>query len=441
MATFTSVTGLSGTASAVLTTLHFSPKLTGTASALTTTVASIRKDDVASVHGTAAATTTVTCALTTSKVSLRGTVSATLTTLASLRKNGVGSLRGTAAATTTALQDPKEVDVSLQPLTSFSANYAYGDSRASLQPLTAEGDSGLIVESFAIVEGVFYPLSGYGHCLTGGLGQGSVTFKYLWAMASDRPYAAAAPTLEALTTEGYGTIPDVDLVLSFSYAYVTYNVSADSQAQATSTTTIAKVITASEGSTAIASSSASATCTLTLESGSGAVGVSSTYILGEEYETWAFTLDSEHTPGYRYEGFNFNSFARLVSAAGDRYYGADESGIHELSGSTDNGTPIPSSIITGRHAEGSEHLQQVVTGYLAGTSAGQLVLRVVTETGAIYSYTAEAALGTNPTRQRVKLGRGLKSHFWQLEVKNQNGEDFDLMGVDVLPVVLKRRIK
>jgi hypothetical protein len=162
---------------------------------------------------------------------------------------------------------------------------------------------------------------------------------------------------------------------------------------------------------------------------------------GIEYDVWAFTLDSEHLPGYRYENFNFNSFARLSTGAGDLYYGADDTGIYELTGGTDNGTQIRASIITGRHAEGSEHLSQVVSGYLAGTSTGQLVLRVITDTGTIYSYTAEAALGTYPTRQRVKLGKGLKSSFWQFEVKNQNGEDFDLMGVDVLPVVLKRRIK
>jgi hypothetical protein len=162
---------------------------------------------------------------------------------------------------------------------------------------------------------------------------------------------------------------------------------------------------------------------------------------GIEYDVWAFTLDTEHTPGYRYENYNFNSFARLSTGAGDLYYAADDSGIHELTGGTDNGTQIKASILTGRHAEGSEHLQQVLTGYLAGTSAGQLVLRVVTDSGTIYSYTAEAALGTNPTRQRVKLGRGLKAHFWQLEVKNQSGEDFELMNIDVLPVILKRRIK
>jgi hypothetical protein len=162
---------------------------------------------------------------------------------------------------------------------------------------------------------------------------------------------------------------------------------------------------------------------------------------GIEYDVWAFTLDSEHTPASRYENFNFNSFAKLSTGAGDLYYAADDTGIFELTGGTDNGTQIQASLLTGRHAEGSEHLQQVLTGYLAGTSTGQLVLRVITDSGAIHSYTAEAALGTNPTRQRVKLGKGLKSNFWQFEIKNQSGEDFNLMNVDVLPVVLKRRIK
>ena len=47
---------------------------------------------------------------------------------------------------------------------------------------------------------------------------------------------------------------------------------------------------------------------------------------------------------------------------------------------------------------------------------------------------------TDMTQQRVDIGRGVRGTYWELEILNENGDDFDLADLTLLPVVLDRRV-
>lgn len=101
----------------------------------------------------------------------------------------------------------------LEPLGTFASNKPYADARVSFVPLTTtSGRDNTLTPSYALVSGAFAPLLGSGYMLTGGNSVASdPRFKPLDTFASDKPYAEADTSFEAMgTVTGY--------VGAFSYA-------------------------------------------------------------------------------------------------------------------------------------------------------------------------------------------------------------------------------
>lgn len=156
-----------------------------------------------------------------------------------------------------------------------------------------------------------------------------------------------------------------------------------------------------------------------------------------EQETWVFTLGGEAAPASRYTGFYFNSFAVVDGY----YYAAGIDGIYELGGEDDDGTAIEAAILTASRPQGGvDRLQGMPRVYLLGRSDGILHCEVTDQDGTVYDYPAERALGTRESRQRVKIGRGLRKSVWPIRIKNEGGQDFELIDVGTLPDVLKKRV-
>lgn len=153
-------------------------------------------------------------------------------------------------------------------------------------------------------------------------------------------------------------------------------------------------------------------------------------------DAWAFTLGGEAAPASRYENFDFNSFAALEG----HYYAVGDDGIFELGGEDDDGVGIAGHILTGSRPQGVDRLQRMPILYLTGRSTGVLHCSVVDEEGVAHDYTAERPLGARESRQRVKIGKGLKASLWQLRIGNEAGQDFELMDAGSLPDVQKRRV-
>jgi hypothetical protein len=153
---------------------------------------------------------------------------------------------------------------------------------------------------------------------------------------------------------------------------------------------------------------------------------------GKNLSVWSVNPESGSAA---YENFPFNSFARI----GGRNYGASEAGIFELMGDDDAGAPIRASINLGKRDFGSPALKGISYAYLGVKSTGQMVVRVTTPEGKSYLYQTRSADAFMAT-QRADFGKGLRAHYLELEIYNQEGADFTLERMEFVVNELKRRI-
>lgn len=160
-------------------------------------------------------------------------------------------------------------------------------------------------------------------------------------------------------------------------------------------------------------------------------------LFGEVYQGW--TLNTESGAPTEYQNYPFNSMAKL----GQRYYGAAEDGLFLLDGDTDDGDPIRARILTGEMDFDSPNLKRIERAYMGYTTRGDLVLKVIaTHAGVQTEYWYKAAALTNGerTESRVKIGEGIVSRYWQFELVNSGGADFEIDRWDIDVRDLKRRV-
>lgn len=151
-------------------------------------------------------------------------------------------------------------------------------------------------------------------------------------------------------------------------------------------------------------------------------------------------MNTENKAITEYMNFNFNSMAR---AGVDRYLAAKADGIYKLGGDTDDTAEISAHITTKMFDFGADTFKRMDRAYLGVRNDGELVLKVVTRNtdGEKHENWYELE-ETSPTlrTQRVKIGKGLKSHFWQFTLINKQGSDFELDSIEFKPIILSRRI-
>jgi hypothetical protein len=145
---------------------------------------------------------------------------------------------------------------------------------------------------------------------------------------------------------------------------------------------------------------------------------------------WVVNLDTNAST--QYEQYGFNSFFRR----GNDYYGVANDGIYKLSGDTDNGEPISALIDFENSNLGSTQAKRMSDVYIAA-SGSSLILKVVTA-GRVSYYNTRWS-GAEMKNQRAHLGKGLQSVYWQAGLSNQDGADFEVSGLEFLPIVTQRR--
>ena len=158
----------------------------------------------------------------------------------------------------------------------------------------------------------------------------------------------------------------------------------------------------------------------------------------EEYVGWVMNTEGRK-PISEYKNFNFNAIAKV----GGTYYATGDSGLYALGGDTDEGELIEASLTTMMLDFGSPVQKRVHAAYLGYTSDGRMVLKVRAEDqGHVIEhwYEAVAMVGDAAQTQMVRLGRGLRSRYWQFELVNADGADFEVQMLEVHPVFLNRRV-
>jgi hypothetical protein len=161
--------------------------------------------------------------------------------------------------------------------------------------------------------------------------------------------------------------------------------------------------------------------------------------LGDEQYTGVVMNTEGEMPISTYEGYGFNSFAEI----GGRYYGASDEGVFLLEGATDDGEPIPASLSTMMLDFGSARQKRITSAYLGYTSSGKLLLKVRSVDEGVLKeqwYEARKASASVPQEDMIRLGRGMRSRYWQFELVNVDGADFEIDALELHPVYLNRRV-
>jgi hypothetical protein len=138
----------------------------------------------------------------------------------------------------------------------------------------------------------------------------------------------------------------------------------------------------------------------------------------------------------KYRNYNFNSYAHLEGI----YYGITDDGIYELDGNNDAGTSIDATITLGKKDFDSKQLKRIHMAYIGAHTNGDLILKVVADSGNARYYKMKEQTSGNLKTTRIMLGKGIESRYWQFELTNVNGADLTLDSIAFMAVGLTRRI-
>lgn len=145
-------------------------------------------------------------------------------------------------------------------------------------------------------------------------------------------------------------------------------------------------------------------------------------------------------PISEYDNYDFNSLA----FTGVQMVGTSDDGVYILEGDDDAGVAIDSVLTSMMLDFGSSRQKRVRSAYLGYTSDGQLILKVRTASnGQLVEdwYRAEkVAAQPAPGENYYKVGQGLKSRYWQFELVNEDGADFEVDHLEMHPIFLSRRV-
>jgi hypothetical protein len=137
-----------------------------------------------------------------------------------------------------------------------------------------------------------------------------------------------------------------------------------------------------------------------------------------------------------YTNFPFNSFAKF----NDVWLGAADGGLFVLAGATDDGTFIDAAVRVGITDFSTSHLKRVARMYVGYRADGDMQLNVTTDENQTRSYALRSTGNSGIHGNHVRIGKGLKARYWQFELQNVDGADFELNTMEIKPDVLKRRI-
>lgn len=146
-----------------------------------------------------------------------------------------------------------------------------------------------------------------------------------------------------------------------------------------------------------------------------------------------WVVNTETSASWQYDDYGFNSFLERDG----EYYGVTSNGVYQLSGETDNGAEIDAVIELGSARLKSR--MRVPNVYANVASDGRMIVKVQVDGGEPWYYEARSS-SEELNVHRFDIGRGLLGTNWTLTLMNQDGGDFDLAGMEFLPVATNRRI-
>ena len=331
-------------------------------------------------------------------------------------------------------------DTTLPALFSLGTNRMYGSVQSTLPTLTSTIIASIPVPDVITSITELPIMAGIGHGYTGYIGSATTSLPFLTSLASNRWYGSSSINLPALTAYSgqIGAANEAYAVDGFNFAQLP-------TAQFLGTTGAAHTIQINATASSIKEIHESIYANINPNvnpvvilvadvSGISSISVVITEQTADNSDWGSWVVNYETNAHWRYDNYQFNSFATFNGVT----YGCKDDGIYALTGSTDNGTAIDAKITTAVTDFDNSQKKHMLKSYLGVKSDGDLLLKVLAEGGNVYYY------GVDKTRTsiggtRVNIGRGLASRYWQFELLNVDGADFELDAIEFFPVITSRR--
>lgn len=327
-----------------------------------------------------------------------------------------------------------------EPLVGIGSQGFYSQANLSMEAAEIIAYSEQLTPQVRGANLVVYPMGMTGYCYSGGVGRGDMSFSGLVMIGTDRS-GYGQSTMLMRPVVGRGVSLPGDAVYMFSGVGLSLEVEAHP---------VEVLVVLNSNMTAAAVMSFSVVVDAVATGGIGFVSVSDAEaILGASiFEslkllTDAAVFDSSASvyvvnrnlgSTTRYEQFDF---ARYISVAGFSY-GVKADGVYLIGADTDDGEAIRSSIDFGKQDFKTSQHKALMNAYLTLSSSGTLQLRVVDDSGTEYFYSVRDSERHNTVR--ADLGRGLKANYYELQLYNEGGADFDVSDIEFLVAPLSRRI-
>ena len=123
-----------------------------------------------------------------------------------------------------------------------------------------------------------------------------------------------------------------------------------------------------------------------------------------------------------YDNYDFNSLCRFKG----KHFGATKTGIYDLdTGTTDAGTLIDWNFRTGYLDLEQKNKKKLKQAWLSYKTDGDLILTVIQPNGDEYEYSLQG-IDTTETGLRVKFGKGIRSKYVALDIRNVDGSTITL---------------
>ncbi len=150
------------------------------------------------------------------------------------------------------------------------------------------------------------------------------------------------------------------------------------------------------------------------------------------YVSYAFSPETNSLSTYN--NYNF----KLSTKFNNKYLFANDTGLYEYGGLTDNGDAITSEIATVAFNFNSSNLKQVPSLYLGVDSTDNFILKVRIDGKAEVLYRLNKYTN-NLMTQKVDIGKGLIGRYFQFELITEASE-FNLESIEFMPLEIRRKI-
>lgn len=152
------------------------------------------------------------------------------------------------------------------------------------------------------------------------------------------------------------------------------------------------------------------------------------------FSGWALNLESKLLS--EYAGLTFNSMCEFHGVT----LAAHAGGLSVMEGNLDDLYTIDAHATTSQDDFDSHFLKRIRDAWVGLRADGELRVKTITDENVVRIYPL-SRVRSGLHEQRVKLGRGVKSRYWQFGIENVDGADFQLESVKIEPQVLSRRVR